>query len=73
MDDATKMAFSDESFHFIVDKSLLDCIFWVKDVEIDKVISRVLSEYFRYTSKGLYLSNIITEAGLCINVVVFSL
>ena len=50
VDDATKMKFADEFFHFIVDKSLIDCIYWVKDegVHIDEVIQKTLSEYYRW-------------------------
>lgn len=57
VDDATKMAFSDEFFHFIVDKSLIDCIYWVKDegVLIDQVIQQTLSEYHRYDKTHIVL------------------
>lgn len=54
VDDATNMQFEDKFFHNIVDKSLIDCVFWVDDpgVNVDVVISKILSEYHRVLAPG---------------------
>ncbi len=49
VDDMTASRFQSRSIGQIIDKSLIDCLFWVDDAgqDADVLISRVLSEYYR--------------------------
>mmetsp|Transcript_23064 Transcript_23064/g.28322 ORF Transcript_23064/g.28322 Transcript_23064/m.28322 type:complete len:377 (+) Transcript_23064:114-1244(+) len=56
IDDALCSQFEDSFFDKIIDKSLIDCFYYVKDVgvHVDYLVSKVLSEYYRMlTSDGV--------------------
>mmetsp|Transcript_20054 Transcript_20054/g.43388 ORF Transcript_20054/g.43388 Transcript_20054/m.43388 type:complete len:437 (-) Transcript_20054:2052-3362(-) len=54
VDDMTESEFAGSTFKNVIDKSLIDCLFWVDSTDAfpDVLISRVLSEYHRVLEVG---------------------